>query len=194
MYALHFRIPREPFALTLSAAAIPTETYEVDGRIAKEDATCAICLGEYESGEQLKRLPCQHHFHSKCIDDWLPLSKRCAWACACSGALHSPCAPRHQLPLVHAKGGPVYGRQRFQRGRVTAHARSRSTFIAPHFVSIRFLHPVSAFSFFLFFFLFYASSARCSSRATHRTANALPVRCHRVECVACGTGHSARRL
>ncbi|KAK9034852.1 hypothetical protein V6N11_076908 [Hibiscus sabdariffa] len=33
--------------------------------------TCAICLEDYKDGEILKFLPCQHDFHSSCVESWL---------------------------------------------------------------------------------------------------------------------------
>ncbi|XVE57255.1 hypothetical protein DITRI_Ditri04bG0076900 [Diplodiscus trichospermus] len=36
-----------------------------------EDAQCYICLVEYEEGDSMRILPCNHEFHRTCIDKWL---------------------------------------------------------------------------------------------------------------------------
>lgn len=38
---------------------------------------CVVCMGEYNNREKLRRLPCTHDFHSKCIDKWLRSNKTC---------------------------------------------------------------------------------------------------------------------
>ncbi|KAF8937262.1 hypothetical protein BGZ47_009119 [Haplosporangium gracile] len=40
-----------------------------------EEATCAICLGDYKPDEIIRFLPCQHHFHLECVDQWLATDK-----------------------------------------------------------------------------------------------------------------------
>jgi hypothetical protein len=42
-----------------------------------EDARCAICLNEYEPAEFLRMLPCSHHFHTECVDEWLQMHSTC---------------------------------------------------------------------------------------------------------------------
>ncbi|KAJ3342688.1 hypothetical protein HDU91_000506 [Kappamyces sp. JEL0680] len=42
-----------------------------------EDATCSICLCEYEADEQLRQLSCKHHYHVACIDEWLHRNGQC---------------------------------------------------------------------------------------------------------------------
>ncbi|CAI5477606.1 unnamed protein product [Closterium sp. Yama58-4] len=49
-----------------------------------EEDPCTICFDGFKKGDQLRVLPCQHRFHTACIDEWLmkkplcPLCKRCA--------------------------------------------------------------------------------------------------------------------
>mmetsp|Transcript_28983 Transcript_28983/g.92675 ORF Transcript_28983/g.92675 Transcript_28983/m.92675 type:complete len:198 (+) Transcript_28983:703-1296(+) len=40
-------------------------------------ATCSICLEATAAGDVIKKLPCAHKFHSKCIDAWLFHSPLC---------------------------------------------------------------------------------------------------------------------
>lgn len=38
---------------------------------------CSICLEQYQEGDQVRTLPCLHHFHSRCIDTWLNQKSSC---------------------------------------------------------------------------------------------------------------------
>lgn len=48
-----------------------------DFQIDESDANCAICLSPYEHKENIRILPCYHHFHSECVDQWLTKNKSC---------------------------------------------------------------------------------------------------------------------
>ena len=55
--------------------AMPVENFKV-GNMDPQDAMCAICLSDYTEGESIKRLKCNHHFHPKCVDEWLRVNRQ----------------------------------------------------------------------------------------------------------------------
>jgi len=54
---------------------LPTGLYYDDS--AKKSRECAICMIEFEVGDQMRFLPCLHAYHKDCIDDWLMRSFTC---------------------------------------------------------------------------------------------------------------------
>eukprot|EP01118_Nematostelium_gracile_P001226 TRINITY_DN1127_c0_g1_i2.p1 TRINITY_DN1127_c0_g1~~TRINITY_DN1127_c0_g1_i2.p1 ORF type:complete len:323 (-),score=65.36 TRINITY_DN1127_c0_g1_i2:105-950(-) len=41
------------------------------------ESQCVICLDDFEEGNELKKLLCNHHYHATCIDQWLVTNGRC---------------------------------------------------------------------------------------------------------------------
>lgn len=39
------------------------------------DSDCAVCRMEYDDDDTLTLLPCKHHYHAECIQQWLTLNK-----------------------------------------------------------------------------------------------------------------------
>lgn len=38
---------------------------------------CSICLNDFSRGDRIRKLPCEHAFHAKCIDNWLERAREC---------------------------------------------------------------------------------------------------------------------
>lgn len=62
------------FVAAAPAALIEEESTALD--------SCSICLGDYETDDQLRCLPCMCKFHASCVDDWLSRSSVCP-LCTC---------------------------------------------------------------------------------------------------------------
>ena len=37
----------------------------------EEGEACSICLDDFAAGEEVKTLPCLHHYHTRCVSEWL---------------------------------------------------------------------------------------------------------------------------
>ncbi|KAJ4913262.1 RING/U-box superfamily protein [Raphanus sativus] len=44
---------------------------------ARNDPECCICLAKYKEKEEVRKLPCSHRFHVKCVDQWLRIISSC---------------------------------------------------------------------------------------------------------------------
>lgn len=52
-------------------------TYESPENLPDNNCTCTICFDEYQKGSRIKLLPCNHHFHVECIDEWFNIKDSC---------------------------------------------------------------------------------------------------------------------
>lgn len=65
-------------ATSSASAAAPGE--EVTGS-ESEESVCAICLEDFEEGDEVRVLACSHVYHRLCIDPWLQSSSNCCPLC-----------------------------------------------------------------------------------------------------------------
>lgn len=49
---------------------------------------CVVCFSDFEARQLLRVLPCNHEFHTKCVDKWLKVTQ-----------------PRPLLGITHGEGG-----------------------------------------------------------------------------------------
>jgi len=55
---------------------LPTTVFEGQ-QLPSNQITCAICMADFETGEDLRSLYCSHFYHKECIDKWLGVATAC---------------------------------------------------------------------------------------------------------------------
>ncbi|KAM0841766.1 hypothetical protein ACQ4PT_058809 [Festuca glaucescens] len=85
-------------------AALPMFKYEIPTIVPGGDDTqaaadCAVCLGQVEGGESVRRLPkCAHLFHAECVDDWLRAHTTCPMCRAAVGPTAAAASKKGAIP------------------------------------------------------------------------------------------------
>merc|ERR1712137_1157222 len=73
--SLDATVKKKPAASRKEISSLPTKKLKVTDFQAGD--RCAICIEEYVKGDRVKTLPCNHFFHTKCINQWLKVNKVC---------------------------------------------------------------------------------------------------------------------
>ncbi|KAG7300489.1 hypothetical protein JYU34_016121 [Plutella xylostella] len=83
-------------------AAIPTQ--QVTGDEVGADSSCSICWDNFQQGEKISKLDCEHIFHTSCIEPWLQLHATCP-ICRRSLLPEEPPAPAPAPAPAEASNG-----------------------------------------------------------------------------------------
>lgn len=94
-----------PSTASEAAEAAGESSSAADQRLYYSADECAICLANFEDGERVRLLPCQHLFHKACIDEWLIKIKKFCPSCRRDITVPVPPAPSPVSPGAQAEAG-----------------------------------------------------------------------------------------
>ncbi|KAI7756847.1 hypothetical protein M8C21_025032 [Ambrosia artemisiifolia] len=90
-------IHRQPLSLSMPLLSLPAPESVVDSFLLKSHKKmnasetgpnyvqqCYICLVDYEEGDKIRVLPCQHEYHASCVDKWLKEVNGVCPVCRCN--------------------------------------------------------------------------------------------------------------
>ena len=86
---------------------------------------CTVCLDEYDEGDEIRELECEHAFHKTCIDEWLTTKR--AYCPCCKHSIVPAAPPSADAPESEVPAPPRRRRRRRHRrgrGAVTVPERS----------------------------------------------------------------------
>jgi len=86
---------------------------------------CSVCLAGFESGDEVRSLPCNHNFHRSCIDVWLQRSGMCP-LCRRMVLPHLPPVPASSSRSPRIIGAPSMASRPFTTQLRGSTARSAS--------------------------------------------------------------------
>nr|XP_043621045.1 E3 ubiquitin-protein ligase RLIM-like [Erigeron canadensis] len=90
-------IHRQPLSFSMPMLSLPAPESVVDSFLLKSHKKmnasesgpnyvqqCYICLVDYEEGDKIRVLPCQHEYHAPCVDKWLKEVNGVCPVCRCN--------------------------------------------------------------------------------------------------------------
>lgn len=81
LYTIMVFMLRNGMIHTDNAAPVGTldqqKVVEYDPELFKDHQECCICIVEFDSSSEIRRTFCGHVFHSKCLANWLKVSRTC---------------------------------------------------------------------------------------------------------------------